>query len=149
MFIINRHYSLSMPEKKQKPIRLKKDYDLIEDLHHYIEKIKDSGVFIIVEGVKDKDALRELGILNVFALNRMPLYKVVEIVAKKAQECMILTDLDSEGKKLYAKLNHDLQRHGVRVDNSFREFLFRHTSLRQIEGISKYIRRIGNLDNKL
>ena len=55
---------------------------------------------------------------------------------------MILTDLDAEGKKLYARLNHDLQRHGVRVDNSFREFLFRHTSLRQIEGLDSYFKKI-------
>jgi len=47
----------------------------------------------------------------------------------------LLTDLDKKGKELYGKLNSGLQRFGVRIDNNFREFLFKKTKIRQIEGL--------------
>ncbi|HIJ19236.1 TPA: toprim domain-containing protein [Candidatus Woesearchaeota archaeon] len=122
--------------------RTKNNRLVADELRQHLHNMGESHILIIVEGFKDKKALANVGIANVFALDRMPLYKVVETVAKKATDCMILTDLDAEGKKLYARLNHDLQRHGVRVDNSFREFLFRHTSLRQIEGLDSYFKKI-------
>ncbi len=98
---------------------------------------KDAAV--VVEGNKDKAALEKTGIgsSRIFVLNRKPLFAVAEEVASACKEAVILTDLDEEGKKLYGKLNTLLQRLGVRVDNSLRNFLFKSTRLRQIEGIDK------------
>jgi len=112
-----------------------------EELLEWIDKIKNSDKIVIVEGREDKAALQRLGITNILQLNKKPLYKVVEELIQKAKEVIILTDLDKEGKKLYGKLNHDLQRFGVKVDNRFREFLFKKTKLRQIEGLDSYIER--------
>lgn len=114
----------------------------IQELLEWVEKIKNSGKLIIVEGKEDKAALRRIGITNVVQLNKRPLYKVVEELIEKAKEVIILTDLDKEGKQLYGKLNHDLRRFGVKVDNKFRNFLFKHTKLRQIEGLDSYVDRI-------
>ncbi len=121
-------------------------------LHEFIAKIIDDNSIVIVEGIKDKKALEDLGINNIIVLNRRPLYAVVEKVATvydKAKKLtgekisvMILTDLDTEGKKLYGKLNSGLQNFGVRIDNRFREFLFKNTKLRQIEGMKRYIERM-------
>lgn len=121
-------------------------------LHEFIAKIIDDNSIVIVEGIKDKKALEDLGINNIIVLNKRPLYAVVEKVATvydKAKKLtrerisvLILTDLDTEGKKLYGKLNSGLQNFGVRIDNRFREFLFKNTKLRQIEGMVKYIRRL-------
>jgi len=113
-----------------------------EELLDWIDKIKNSDKLIVVEGKEDKAALRRLGITNVIQLNKRPLYKVVEELITKAKEVIILTDLDKKGKQLYGKLNHDLQRFGVKVDNKFRNFLFKHTQLRQIEGLDSYIERL-------
>ena len=65
----------------------------------------------------------------------------MEEVIKKDKKAVILTDLDKTGKKLYSKLNSDLSQRGVYIDNKLRNFLFRHTSLRQIEGLKDYIER--------
>lgn len=114
-------------------------------LHHFEEhlgRLKNQEMLIIVEGKKDKAALLALGIENTFSLDRWPLYKVIEHVAKIAKDCVILTDLDAEGKKIYGVLNSGLQDHGVRIDNTFREFLFKHTSLRQIEGMDTFVFRL-------
>ncbi|RMF55310.1 toprim domain-containing protein [Candidatus Woesearchaeota archaeon] len=109
-----------------------------EDFDDFLEKLRSSGKLIIVEGAKDKNALKSLGITNTFMMNGKPLFKIVEEVAEITKECVILTDFDSEGKKLYGRLNSGLQRLGVKVDHRFREFLIRKTRLSHVEGILSY-----------
>ncbi len=108
----------------------------------FIEKLKNSKKLIIVEGPKDKKALEQLGIKNIITLKK-PLFSVVEEVALKTKECIILTDLDPTGKRLYSTLSRDLKKHGVKVDKSFREYLFKETKLRQIEGITSYLKKLN------
>src|SRR3989338_5346380 len=110
-----------------------------EEIHNLIEKIISSNTLVIVEGKKDKAALQKLGINNIIELNKKPLFQIVEDIANSNDECVILTDLDKKGKELYGKLNSDLQKRGLKVNNKFREFLFKHTKLRQIEGIDTYL----------
>lgn len=90
----------------------------------------------ICEGKRDAAALRTLGFTRVMMLDA-PLYKVVERF-EKGSTVQILTDLDREGRKLFAKLRSDFIQRGVRVDNELREALFR-TQLRQIEGITSCV----------
>lgn len=111
---------------------------MVQELEQWISNLRRSEKLIIVEGIKDKRALAKFGITNVRTL-KSPLYKEVEEVAASHKEVIILTDLDKEGKKLYGKLKKDLTRHGVEVDNKYREFLFKKTKLRQIEGIDSYM----------
>ena len=71
---------------------------------------------------------------------KKPLYAVVEdVLAEGVQEVVILTDLDQEGKKLYAYLFKHLNHFGVKVNNELRDYLFEKTQLRQTEGIVTYI----------
>ncbi len=111
----------------------------MKDIMDYIDALKKSNKLIIVEGKRDKGALEKLGLKNIVTLSKKPIYKIIEEVAEKQKEAVILTDLDREGKKLYGKLNSGLGYHGVKVDNRFREFLFKETKLRQIEGLKNYI----------
>ena len=110
----------------------------IDEFNEHIQKIINSNILIIVEGKKDRAALNKLGIANIIELTKKPLYQIVEEVSDTNNECIILTDLDRKGKELYGKLNSDLQKRGVRINNKLRDFLFRHTKLRQIEGITNY-----------
>ncbi len=103
-----------------------------------LDRIKNK--LFIVEGKKDKKALNSLGINNIITLKKS-LFETVEEISKKTNECVILTDLDKEGRKLYGKLRNDLQKHGVKIDNSFRNFLFRETKVRQIEALDKLVRK--------
>ena len=115
----------------------------LEELLEHLENIKNKDIIVIVEGIKDKRALNSFGIKRVKTLSRRAIYKVVEEVAENNRECIILTDLDKEGKRLFRMLNHDLNQNGVRVDKKFREFLFKHTQLRQIEGMKRYVERLN------
>ena len=111
---------------------------MCEELLLELEKLKLSGKPIIVEGKKDKEALKKLGITKTFTIKE-PLFKLCETISKKYNEVIILTDLDKEGKRLYSKLKENLERNGVKIDNSFRHFLFKETKLTQIEGLVTYI----------
>ncbi len=114
--------------------------DVLNDLDLHLKKLKNSGKIIIVEGKKDKSALKKLGIKNIIELSKKPLFQIIEDISDNSKECVILTDLDKKGKQLYGKINSGLQKFGVKVDNKFRNFLYKNTRLRQIEGITTYIR---------
>lgn len=109
------------------------------DLREEIIKLRESDKLIIVEGKRDKAALEKLDIKNIFTLSKKPLFHIIEEISGKEKGVVILTDLDIHGKELFGKLNSGLQHHGVNVDNKFREFLFKKTKLRQIEGITNYL----------
>ena len=108
-----------------------------QEFEEELEKLKESSKekIVVVEGIKDKKALEKLGVKNIVIL-RKPLYLVVEHIEKSGKECILLLDLDKTGKRLYSILNHQLNQFGVKIDNRFREFLFK-TKLRQIEGITR------------
>ena len=112
-----------------------------DELREELEEAREKGFLILVEGKNDKKAFEELGFENVFAIDKMAHYRVVEEVAKRAKEAVIMTDLDKEGKKLYSYFNHHLCQNGVRVNNKLREFMFRETKLRQMEGLVSYLKR--------
>lgn len=113
----------------------------MEELDQWITLLVEEQPFVLVEGPKDKASLLKLGFENVMTLRGKPLYKVVEHVALETSSCLILTDLDDEGKKIYSRLRSDLQKHGVKIDDRFRHFLFKETELRQIEGLFRYVER--------
>ena len=112
----------------------------MERLHDWISNWRKSKKLILVEGKKDKLALEKLGIKKIIT-NSKPTYSIIEeIINKGEKECILLFDLDKEGRKLYHKFKNQLQRNGIKIDHEFREFLFRKTKLTQIEGISHYLK---------
>ena len=108
----------------------------METIEDWISQLRLCKKLIIVEGKKDKEVLENFGITNIMTFSSSPHFSVENITAK---EVIILTDLDAAGKKLYAFLKHELIRRGVKVDTTFREFLFRKTNISHIEGIKSEI----------
>lgn len=118
-------------------------YDVSEELAALLSNLTEGKAAIIVEGRKDKAALEKAGVgsSRIFVLSSKPLFAVAEEVAANYSKVAILADLDAEGKKLYGKLNTLLQQLGVKVDDKVRNFLFKNTKLRQVEGIANVIRQ--------
>ncbi len=131
---------MQIVHKEQRPEKNGKK----DEIDIWLEKLSSSGKCIIVEGKKDKDSLEKLGIKNIFTLSKKPLFSIVEDVAEKNNEVVILTDFDRKGKELYGKLKKDLSKSGVKVDNYFREFLQKNTKLSHIEGLLTYISNFEN-----
>jgi 5S rRNA maturation endonuclease (ribonuclease M5) len=115
----------------------------MESLDEWITELKKSNLPIIVEGKNDKAALEHFNITKIFMLSKTALFEVVEMVASRSKKCIILTDLDAEGRKLYGRLKKDLNSFGVKLDDSFRDFLRDKTKLRHIEGLISYSRRLS------
>ena len=117
---------------------------VLNDLMAWIEELKSSNEIKIVEGKNDKKALESLEIKNVITLNK-PLFQIVENISKKSKKCILLVDLDKEGKILYSKLKKDLQRNGVKTNDTYRNFLYRKTNLKNIEGILTYFNKTNEV----
>jgi len=113
----------------------------LTELLAQIDKLKKSGKLVLVEGIKDKNSLAELGITNVLVLKKA-LFAVAEQVSETAKECVILTDFDKEGKELYGRLKNHLEKVGVKIDDEFRNFLIRNTHVTHVEGLSSYIEHL-------
>ena len=119
-------------QKNQKDLK-----EIIGALREVVEKYKN--YVIIVEGKKDRLALECLGFSNVVILNK-PLYEVAEDI--NATRVVLLTDLDKKGRELYSKIKKDLDKRGILVDDTIRNLLFK-TELRQIEGLTKYLKKFS------
>lgn len=102
-----------------------------------VSEIKDNDIPVIIEGKKDKLALEELGLSKIITLHKKPIFQIMEEL--KAEEVVILTDLDKEGKKLYGKLCQECTRLGIKVNNKLRNFLLKETELSCIEGLGRYL----------
>ncbi len=112
--------------------------DVYDEIMKHLDRIKDK--LVIVEGINDKRALASFGVKRVKMLSKRALYKVVEEV--KDKEVVLLVDLDKAGKKLHGYFNSEFSQRGVKVDDKLREYLFRKTKLRQIEGLKRFMERI-------
>jgi 5S rRNA maturation endonuclease (ribonuclease M5) len=114
-----------------------------QELEDWLKKLIESEKIMIVEGMNDKKALMNLGVpRHQIQIIDNAIFAVAEKVAARAKQAIILTDLDTEGKKLYANLKRNLNRVGVHVDTYFREFLFRNSDLSHIEGIDTFFRNL-------
>lgn len=112
----------------------------METIQDWIQKLKEYDGIIIVEGPKDKKILQKLiGMKQIYILSKKPLYAIVEEIAAKTKNVAILTDLDEKGKELFARLRTNLQKYGMHIDHTFREFLFKKTNISHIEGLETYI----------
>lgn len=115
--------------------------EIAQELYSLIQKEIEKKTLFIVEGEKDRKALSLLGVEYIITLQTKPLYKVIEEVADIAPEVVILTDLDKEGKKLYAKLRAGLSPFGIRIDNTLRYFILKNTTLQQMEGLDTFLQK--------
>ena len=109
------------------------------DLQDWITALKTSQQLIVVEGIKDKKALTYYGITNIITASNKPSYLITEEIANKTDECVLLLDLDKQGKKLFSILRHTLQKRGIKINNRYRNFLFSNTNLSHIEGLVRYL----------
>lgn len=112
-----------------------------EQIIEHLERLRDEEIPVMVEGRKDKAALQELGLQLILVLYQKPFYKVIESL-QQFPEIAILTDLDREGKKLYAKIKDACSQRGIRVNDKLRLFLMKETPLSQIEGLPRYLETV-------
>lgn len=91
---------------------------VMKDLKGILDGIE---VPVIVEGDSDRFTLRRLGVENIIPLNGKPLFKIASKISRESREAVVLTDFDSEGRKIAKKLNDLLTSFGVTPDERTRK----------------------------
>jgi 5S rRNA maturation endonuclease (ribonuclease M5) len=101
---------------------------------------KNKEIPIIVEGEKDKRALKSLGITGVIiTINKgKTLTDFCDFLSSKYREIIILTDWDKRGKKICAVLIKNLSGR-VKCDIEPRKLLAKHAHIRKVEGLPSWI----------
>jgi len=102
-----------------------------EELRRYLQELE--GRLVIVEGKKDSKSLKSLGVKNIMQLGGKPLAEFTFHVSKlhmstnepEVREVVILTDFDSEGRKLAARLEYLFEKHKVAVNKRLRRKLMK------------------------
>jgi 5S rRNA maturation endonuclease (ribonuclease M5) len=121
-------------------------YHEYEEILRELEELRELSETspIIVEGRKDEDALRGLGIAGKFftVSNGIPFYEFCEDIAEGYREVILLTDLDREGHKLAKRLRSCLGQRGVRINEKFRLSLMHKLDTNEVENLDTRMKRI-------
>ena len=103
---------------------------------------------VVVEGKKDVEALRRLGILRVEMLNRYPnIVDFADALAEKGiRRAVILTDFDRTGRQLAYKIGAALMSAGIRVDWRARAKIRQIFRVTYIENLDKIVESLERGD---
>jgi 5S rRNA maturation endonuclease (ribonuclease M5) len=116
----------------------------LKTVFHELIRASDSGAIIIVEGPSDRDSLRTLGVEGEILLaSTQPDVNLVDSITPDA-EVIILSDWDTEGKKIEERLNKLFSSKGIVVNTEFRRRIFRLVGreIKSIENLSQYLEEI-------
>lgn len=119
------------------------DYEKsFEDLKKALNELSEDNkvIPIIVEGEKDIDALRKLGLSGtIISLNAgMSMTDFCDSVAITYKEVIILTDWDKKGGYLCHTIKKNLQGR-VKCNTFYREILAKNSMIKTIEGLPSWI----------
>jgi 5S rRNA maturation endonuclease (ribonuclease M5) len=125
--------------------RLKEKQERIEQIITKLIEESTKGKLIVVEGTKDTQALRTLGvngtILTVKTGGKSFLEATAEIEQQSAHEVILLLDFDRRGKEGTRRLKQDLERAKIKVDmrfwHGFQALVGREVQC--VEGLSAYL----------
>jgi 5S rRNA maturation endonuclease (ribonuclease M5) len=121
--------------------------EVVDELEHMSD-----GAPIVVEGLKDVEALKRMGIKrNVVSLGKgLTVFAFCEKLALGSGSAVILTDWDRKGGKLARMLKDALEANGVRANLDLRAklVLLAKKDIKDIESLPKYVRRLGEMANR-
>lgn len=124
--------------------RLEETLKVIDELEELSREMP-----VIVEGKKDVDALRLLGVSsNVITLSRgISLFTFCETVSREWRSVVLLTDWDRKGGQLARRLKEGFDANGTKVNDSIRMDLviLSKKEIKDIESLPAFIRRLRAL----
>ncbi len=128
-------------------IRPKRTYDL-EALEELIASLIDAscqGAAVIVEGRRDLQALRALGLPGpVIMASRRPALELAEEAARSYSQIIILTDWDRKGDEMCKTIELHLRSLGSRPDREIRSRLGKlvKKEIKDVESLSRYTEKM-------
>ena len=125
------------------------DEETLGRIREILEDIRelDGESVIIVEGRKDKEALRELGVSgNIFVLNTgRSIVENSEDLVKRFSHACILTDWDRKGGELARALRNQLSSLGMEFSLDERREIASlcRSEIKDVESLSRYLTKAG------
>jgi 5S rRNA maturation endonuclease (ribonuclease M5) len=112
----------------------------IEELILELQTLADSGAVIVVEGRRDAESLRRLGINGEIKFaSRQPLLEFTELLSGSGKEIVLLTDWDKKGGLVGRKIIKFLLSYGIMPNTDIR------SRIRAL--VKKRIKDVESLDN--
>lgn len=127
--------------------RPKRTYDLVA-LEELIAALLDAsfqGAAVIVEGRRDLQALRALGLPGpVIMASRRPALDLAEDAARRYPQIILLTDWDRKGDEMCRTIERHLRSAGSRPDGEIRSRLKKlvKKEIKDVESLSRYAERM-------
>ncbi len=129
-------------------IRTLEDIERLEKLEELILELKnlsDAGAIIVVEGRKDVESLRSLGINGEVKLSsQQPLLDFTEKLSRSGKEIVLLTDWDRKDGMVASKITDYLHAYSIIPNMDIRArigFLVK-KRIKDIESLSKYMGKL-------
>lgn len=121
-------------------------YQKLLSIMEELQDCAEQGMPILIEGRKDEESLKELGINGNFIKvsgSPLKLYEIAEIAAQSSK-IIILTDFDRKGEELAHKLSEDIQRLGSYPNLQIRRRIMGITRryIKDIESLSKHLHQL-------
>ena len=112
--------------------------DVQKALSELIEENKNNPV--IVEGEKDVDALKKLGLTGkIITLNSgLTIIDFCDRIADEYEEVILLTDWDRKGGFLYRTIERNLEGR-VKINSYYREVFAKNSMCKTLEGLPSWI----------
>ncbi len=105
----------------------------------------NNSIPVIVEGMKDRRALRKIGLTGeIITLNKgMSLADFSDWISEKYNEVIILSDWDRRGGSLCRRLK-ELLKGRVKYDVDLRQRLSKYAMIKKVEGLPSWLETIYN-----
>lgn len=116
------------------------NFSEFESVMRELEKLKEDSeeIPIIVEGAKDMEALRCLGVEGeFFQASVTPFYELCDRISRCYKEVIIFTDMDRAGHKLARKLKSYFSQCGIKVKERYRLNILSKLDTHQVENLPK------------
>ena len=124
------------------------DVEALEELISALLEASGRGAVIIVEGRRDQESLRALGIPGpVITASHKPALALAENVARVHREIIVLTDWDEKGEEMALQIEKLLRCSGSRGDVEIRSRLKKlvKKDIKDVESLSRYVERMREL----
>jgi len=106
--------------------------------------------WIVVEGQKDRNALKALDCNNVLTVSGNLIITSKKLSEESVEKVIVLTDLDSRGDELLVETREELERYGISVDDNIRKQISGVLNVKYFENIEKkykeFMKEIGDIN---
>lgn len=117
----------------------------IEELILELQALADGGAIIVVEGRKDAESLRFLGIKGEIRLaSQLPLLELTELLSRSGKEIILLTDWDKKGGIVARKIIKFLLCYGIMPNTDIRSRIrvLVKKRIKDVESLNNYVNKL-------